>query len=126
VVPVTSPLDLPGAAELIARVRRFLVEEVVPAELDPSLTHRIRVAANLLGVAERELALQPAALDRDGRAATVELVERYASVADLAERLETGDLSVLDPEVFAVLDGYAAMKTTVAQIPRSSRPEASQ
>lgn len=53
----------PTAAELAAAVGEFLREEVMPA-LDGRLRFHTLVAANVLGVIERELTLGPAQQDR--------------------------------------------------------------
>jgi Domain of unknown function (DUF6285) len=50
--------DRPTAAELVAAVRGFLEAELLPALADARLRFQALVAANVLGVAERELALE--------------------------------------------------------------------
>jgi hypothetical protein len=49
--------DRPTTAELLAAVRGFLEEEVLPAVPDERLRFRVRVAANALDIAGRDLAL---------------------------------------------------------------------
>ncbi len=48
--------DRPAATELLAAVRQFLREEVAPALGDPRLRFRALIAANVVGIVERELA----------------------------------------------------------------------
>ncbi len=47
--------DRPAATELLAAVRQFLREEVAPALGDPRLRFRALIAANVVGIVEREL-----------------------------------------------------------------------
>ncbi len=48
--------DYPSAAELIAAARAHLERQVLPALADPRLRFQTLVAANVLAIAERELA----------------------------------------------------------------------
>ncbi len=59
------PYGRPTARELLEAVREFLTERVMTSD-DPGLTYHARVAANVLGIVERELARQPVARDDDG------------------------------------------------------------
>ena len=59
--------DRPTAAELLATVATYLEEELMPA-LDGPLAYRTRVAANLVGMLEREVALGHASLTREREA----------------------------------------------------------
>jgi hypothetical protein len=54
--------DRPTAAELIEAARGFLEKEVAPALADPRLRFGALIAANVLGVAARELATEEAHL----------------------------------------------------------------
>jgi hypothetical protein len=54
--------DRPAATELLAAVRQFLREEVAPALGDPRLRFRALIAANVVGIVERELAGEEARL----------------------------------------------------------------
>ena len=54
--------DRPAATELLAAVRQFLREEVAPAHGDPRLRFRALIAANVVGIVERELAGEEARL----------------------------------------------------------------
>ncbi|MGE3806943.1 MAG: DUF6285 domain-containing protein [Gemmataceae bacterium] len=47
--------DRPNAVELIDAVRGFLETELLPAVVDPRLRYQALVAANVLGIALREL-----------------------------------------------------------------------
>jgi hypothetical protein len=49
--------DRPTAAELAEAVRGFLEEEILPVLAEPQLRFRALVAANALGILERDLAL---------------------------------------------------------------------
>lgn len=89
----------PTAAELVAAVRGYLLDEVVPAT-EGGLRFHARVAANALAIVERELAegaevadAHHAALRRLG----------VSSEADLAAAIRTGALDDrLDEVVTAV------------------------
>jgi hypothetical protein len=52
--------DRPSLAELLAAVRAYIADEVVPAAADRRARFRALIAANVLAIAERELALGPA------------------------------------------------------------------
>jgi hypothetical protein len=47
--------DIPDKATLLAAVRRFLKADLAAVIPDPALRFRVLIAANLLGVVEREL-----------------------------------------------------------------------
>ncbi len=76
--PEDEPLPVvdhgrPRAVELVAAVRRQLADRVVP-ELAGSTAYATRVAANALGIVERELAAEPARssdIDEAGLAARI-------------------------------------------------------
>ncbi len=57
--------DRPHAAELAEAVREFIETEVLPTLDDPRLRFRALVAANGLGILERELAFGPALVRRE-------------------------------------------------------------
>ncbi len=59
--------DRPTAAELLATVATYLEEELMPV-LEGPLAYRTRVAANLVGMLEREVALGQASLTREREA----------------------------------------------------------
>jgi hypothetical protein len=54
--------DRPTAPELLDAVREFIATELLPTVTDPRLRFRTLVAANLLDMLGRELALEPALL----------------------------------------------------------------
>lgn len=57
--------DRPTVVELIAAVRHFLEEEILPIQNDQRVRFRTRVAANALTIAQRELAAGGALIDRE-------------------------------------------------------------
>jgi len=97
--------DRPTATELVAAVRAFLEEDVMPA-VDGRIAFHTRVAVNALGIVERELELGPA-LEETERARAVALLGTRASTDDTTSALETtlaaairaGDLGLDDPAV---------------------------
>jgi hypothetical protein len=78
----------PTAGELLEAAREFLVDQVMPAT-DPATSFHTRVAANVLAIVERELALGPAQ-----EARYVEGLRTFgvASSAGLAAAVAEGDL----------------------------------
>ena len=86
--------DRPDAAELLAAIANLLEQEVMPA-LGGGLEYRVRVAANLARILEREAKLGPATLERE-RVLLEGLVGPAESVLDLnarlAARLRSGDV----------------------------------
>ncbi len=89
--------DEPTLHDLVEAVREHLSERVLPTLAEPSLRFQTLVAAHLLGVVERELALgeQPlwqewallTALLGDRRAQPSNLARLEAEVRDLNQRL---------------------------------------
>lgn len=55
---MTAPHDAPNAIELLESVREWLDREVIPTT-DGRLRFHARVAANVLGIVEREIVLGP-------------------------------------------------------------------
>jgi len=53
---VTAPHDRPTAAELVEAVREWISRSQISGDIDPNPFHA-RVAANMLAIVERELAL---------------------------------------------------------------------
>lgn len=93
--------DRPTAAELLGDVAAFL-EELVP-QLSGPVQHQARVAANLTRIVEREVALGPAADERE-HAALRELLGHDGSLADLnAELVERLGRNELHAEALPVL-----------------------
>jgi hypothetical protein len=97
--------DRPHAAELAEAVREFIETEVLPEIGDPRLRFRVLVAANGLGILERELTAGPALVRRQveslmrllGRGGPIpddlaELRTRARDLdAELARRIRSGD-----------------------------------
>lgn len=54
--PVSGPHDSPSAAELVEAVREFVSRDVLPA-VEGRVQFHTRVAINVLGMVERELAM---------------------------------------------------------------------
>lgn len=116
-------LEHPDANEIVRRVSRFLDEEVYGAVTDQRVNYRVKVAANLLRLVERELAVQGAAVDATGHLTTPRIVDEYGGIEALAELLATGRRSVVEREVYDDLLAHVALKTDVAAIRRRPRPE---
>lgn len=83
--------DRPDAAELLAVIAQTLEREVMPA-LDRALEYRVRVAANLARIVERELRLAPELLARE-RSLLESLVGPGENVLELNARLAARLLS---------------------------------
>jgi hypothetical protein len=79
--------DRPTAAELLEAVSRALDDEVLPLT-DPAVQHKVRVAANLCRIVERELRLGPPAAARE-RAALADLLGRDGTLPELNAALST-------------------------------------
>lgn len=75
--------DRPTALELLAAVRDFLATEVAPALAGRRRYHAL-VAANVLGIVERELAAEEAALAEEWRRLAELLGERGSAPAGTA------------------------------------------
>jgi hypothetical protein len=97
--------EQPDAAELIAAVAAFLRDEAMPA-LDGRLAFHARVAANVLDIVGRELALGPAAEAREG-ARLASLVgdgsDPAAASAALCAAIRAGTIPFDDPSLVAHL-----------------------
>ena len=97
--------DRPNAAELAEAVREFIETEILPTISDPRLRFRALVAANGLGILEREIALGAPLVRREvgslarllGRADALpddleELRRRAVDLnRELAQRIRAGD-----------------------------------
>jgi hypothetical protein len=79
--------DRPTASELLEAVGWLLDEEVLPV-LEGGLQHKVRVAANLCRIVERELRLGPDA-DRRERLALGEIVGADGTLLELNDRFTT-------------------------------------
>ncbi len=85
--------DRPDARELAQAVREFLETEILSTALDPRLRFRALVAANGLGILERELALGSTYLRREVESLTRLLGRAEAIPDDLAAlRIRARDL----------------------------------
>ena len=98
--------DRPSAVELVAAARMHLEKEVLPALAAPRLRFQTLVAANVLLIVERELALAESqldaewerlnALERSGPARPSSLEARREALAArrraLCERIRRGEL----------------------------------
>lgn len=105
---MAAPHDPPSTAELVAAVRAFLEGEI---GADSWSRYQLRVATNILGMVEREMALGPshaaahqAALARIG----------VADEAELARAIRSGRLDDRRHEVLAVVRATVAAKLEVA------------
>ena len=113
------PQDRPTASELLSAIADFLREEAIPAldSSEPRLGFQMRVAANSLGILEREARLGPAADARElerlkkllGRDGTLEDLNRR-----LAQELRTGQRDERDPALMAHLEATIADKIAIA------------
>jgi hypothetical protein len=111
----------PDDAELLAAIAGLLEDEVMGA-VPPALAHKVRVAANLARILERQEELEPGALrrERDRLAALLgrDGVEVTQLRAELDRRLRGGDaaLDQLDEsDVWEVLVATARDDLSVAK-----------
>ena len=102
--------DRPSAAELLAAVEQFLEEEAVPALEGPARFHA-RVAANVVAMVQRELAIgeAPVAAHRARLAAL-----GFDGDAGLVAALRSGALDDRLPEVLPAIATSVADKVAVA------------
>jgi Domain of unknown function (DUF6285) len=111
--------DRPTASELITAIADFLREEATPAldRANPRLGFQMRVAANSLGILEREGRLGPAADAREharlvallGRDGTLEELNRV-----LVHQIRAGARDERDVAMMAHLDATTADKIAIA------------
>ncbi|MBM3674150.1 MAG: hypothetical protein FJW88_04200 [Actinobacteria bacterium] len=80
--------DRPSAAELVAAVREYLERDVMPAT-EGRVSFHARVAANVLGMVERELTVG-ATQDATEHRRLVELLGREGTVRGLTVELARG------------------------------------
>jgi hypothetical protein len=87
--------DRPTDIELIEAVAQFLGDEVIPATTDPRLRFRLLIAANVLKIVRRELALGDTPLKHEWRQLATLLnrpeVEPPSSGSELRTALETSN-----------------------------------
>jgi len=108
--------DRPDATELIETVREFLQEKLVPA-MTGHAAFEVRIAANLLAIALRELEHSPVSTEAArerlaliiGRAGTVDELE-----AVLVQRIQTGDLSIASEALRAHLQKTVRDRLAIA------------
>jgi len=100
----------PTAGELLAAVREYLRDDVMPGTTG-RLAYHARVAANVLAVVERELVAGP---DPVGAHRTGLALLGAASDAELAAALRSGALAGRDGDVIGVLARAVADKLAVA------------
>jgi hypothetical protein len=95
----------PTAPELLDAIAVLLQEEVLPA-VPPSLQHKVRVAANLTRIVERELLLGPAADERERQVLTTLLGSDGSTtelVAELTSRLSAEPDPVFEQDAWEAL-----------------------
>ena len=108
--------DAPSATELVEAVRELLEGELLEA-LDGRLRFHVRVAANVLRIVERELALGPELEERE-RARAAALLSRDGTARELAAALARGlrdaSIDARDPEVLAHVRATVREKLEIA------------
>jgi len=108
--PPCPPFGRPSAGDLVAAVEGYLRDAVVPAA-DGAARFDARVAANVLAMVGRELAVGPdAAAAHRGRLAELGAEDD----ADLVAAIRSGGVDARIPEVGAVLAGSVADELRVA------------
>jgi hypothetical protein len=112
--------DRPTPAELLEAVAAFLRDHVVPGGANSAVAFHARVAANALDIARRQMALAPAAQERE-HAAIVKLLGADAN-SDLAqlnrmlcERIACGAMDLDTPGLAACLWQITLDKLAVDQ-----------
>ena len=106
----SPPHDIPSAAGLLDAVREFLESDVLPIT-EGRLRFHVRVAANVVGMVAREVALGP-----DQAALHVKRLEALGvgSDAELAASIRSGALDWRDEDVRAAVRATVADKLAVA------------
>jgi hypothetical protein len=100
-----SVQDRPTAPELLDAVRQFIATELLPTVTDPRLRFRTLIAANLLDMLGRELALEPTLL--------------AAEHARLAALLGKSQPAPAEPGALAA--AVAELQQTLCQLIRAGR-----
>ena len=102
--------DRPTAAELLEAIWKALDEEVLPLT-DFAVQHKVRVAANLCKIIERELRLGPPAAESE-RVALAALLGQTGTLpelnAALTAKLLTADAAFLPGALDVVMDAVVA------------------
>lgn len=107
---MSGPHDRPTAAELVEAVGEWIRRSQIDGELQPNRFHA-RVAANMLTIVERELALGPA----QARAHTARLEQLgVANDAELAAAIRSGGLDGRADEVRELVWASVRDKLAVA------------
>jgi hypothetical protein len=106
--PAETAHDVPSAANLVAAVREYLERDVMPAT-EGRVSFHARVAANVLGMVERELAIGPDAA-AVVRSRLADLLGHDAPVATLVAELAA-----------AIRDGAPADAATVTAVRETVR-----
>jgi hypothetical protein len=107
---MTAPHDLPSAVELVVAVREFLEGDVM-AVTEGRVQFHTRVAVNVLGMVERELAL---GADQAARHAEGLIALGLADEAELAGAIRDGRLDERLAEVAAFVRATVDDKLRVA------------
>jgi len=103
--------DVPDAIELVAAVRAWLVGDVVDSDGPPRTRFSARVAANVLGIVERELAERPASgAEHQLRLASI----GFADDVGLAAAIAAGAFDDRRAELAMVLVPSVVAKVRVA------------
>lgn len=111
--------DRPHAPELLHAVAAFLRERVLPAT-DGALAYQVRVAANMLAVAQREVEQGAAAQAREAEGLRALLgaeapPDLQAARRLLCERIAAGRMDLATPGLLAHLRRTAADKLAIDQ-----------
>ncbi len=115
-----GPHDVPTAAELVEAVREFLSGDVMAAT-EGRVRFHARVAANVLAIVERQLAVGPdQARSQADRLAQLGV----ADDTELASRIRTGGLDDRWDEVVAAVAASVADKLAVANPTYAGEPPA--
>ena len=110
---MTAPHDAPSAAQLAEAVREWLELQVMP-HVSGAMQFHARVAANILGMLEREIELGP---EQEQRHAAGLAALGCKDDADLARRIRAGEFDLdgaISPEVEAFVFGSVVDKLRVA------------
>jgi hypothetical protein len=108
--------DRPTATELVAAVRDFLEQDVMPA-VDGRVAFHTRVAVNALGMVERELELGPDAQRQEHERAVAVLGHDGATrdlEAELARAIRAGERTIDDADVVAHVRATVRDKLRIA------------
>ncbi len=105
-----APHDIPSAVELLDAVREFLQSDVLPAT-EGRVRFHTRVAANVVAMVAREVALGPE--QRAAHAARLEGLGVHSD-AELADAIRSGAFDDRADEVRAVVRAAVADKLAVA------------